>query len=347
MQLPLLQFTNRTFGYISIFLVALVISSCVQPPSETLLSGEAQGTTYHIKFVLNKHKSPKIEDIQHLIATTLARIDTKLSNYRDDSEISIINRTETSEWIPASKEIIELLAIAQVVYQKSQGCFDLTIKPLFDLWGFTHHDPKIPKQSDIDALLPHIGMMLLEVDADNLRLRKKDSKLKIDLAGIAQGYSVGQVAKQLEALGIDNYMVEIGGEMMVKGHKADGQAWRIGIEAPTPSSRTLRKVITLNKPEAKAVMTAGTYRNFFDENGKTYSHILNPKTGWPIDHHLHSVTVVHSNPAWADAWDTALLCLGEEKAIKISEQEQLNVFLVYEDNKQSTEYASETFADAL
>jgi FAD:protein FMN transferase len=189
--------------------------------------------------------------------------------------------------------------------------------------------------------------MLLEVDADNLRLRKKDSKLKIDLAGIAQGYSVGQVAKQLETLGIDSYMVEIGGEMMVKGRKADGQAWRIGIEAPTPSSRTLRKVITLNKPEAKAVMTAGTYRNFFDENGKTYSHILNPKTGWPIDHHLHSVTVIHSNPAWADAWDTTLLCMGEENAIKISEQEQLNVFLVYEDNKRSTEYASKTFDSSL
>lgn len=347
MQFSLSRYKNNKYRFISIFLVALGMHGCVQPPSETLLFGEAQGTTYHIKFVLNKDKSPKIEDIQQLITTTLDQIDAKLSNYRDDSEISIINRTETSEWISASKEIIGLLAVAKVVHQKSQGCFDLTIKPLFDLWGFSQHDPKIPKQTDIDALLPHIGMMLLEVDADNLRLRKKDSKLKIDLAGIAQGYSVGQVAKQLETLGIDSYMVEIGGEMMVKGRKADGQAWRIGIEAPTPSSRTLRKVITLNKPEAKAVMTAGTYRNFFDENGKTYSHILNPKTGWPIDHHLHSVTVIHSNPAWADAWDTTLLCMGEENAIKISEQEQLNVFLVYEDNKRSTEYASKTFDSSL
>jgi FAD:protein FMN transferase len=333
--------------FLAIFPIILALSSCTQPPSETLLSGEAQGTTYHIKFVKNKEKSPKIEDVKQLISTTLAQIDAKLSNYRDDSEISIINRTKTSEWIPASKEIIELLVISQAVYEKSQGCFDLTIKPLFDLWGFSQHDPKIPKQSDIDALLPHVGMSLLEVDAGSLRLRKKDSKIKIDLAGIAQGYSVGQVAKQLEGLGIENYMVEIGGEMMVKGRKADGQAWRIGIEAPTPSSRTFHKIITLNKPEAKAIMTAGTYRNFFDENGKTYSHILNPKTGKPISHHLHSVTVVHDDPTWADAWDTALLCMGEENAIKISEQEKLNVFLVYETNNQSAEYTSKTFADSL
>jgi FAD:protein FMN transferase len=333
--------------FLAIFPIILALSSCTQPPSETLLSGEAQGTTYHIKFVLNKEKSPKIEDVQQLISTTLAQIDAKLSNYRDDSEISIINRTETSEWIPASKEIIELLVISQAVYEKSLGCFDLTIKPLFDLWGFSEHDPKIPKQSDIDALLPHIGMSLLEVDADSQRLRKKDSRIKIDLAAIAQGYTVGQVAKRLEGLGIENYMVEIGGEMMVKGRKADGQAWRIGIEAPTPSSRTLHKIMTLNKPEAKAIMTAGTYRNFFDENGKTYSHILNPKTGKPISHHLHSVTVIHDDPTWADAWDTALLCMGEENAIKISEQEKLNVFLVYEVNNQSAEFTSKTFADSL
>lgn len=333
--------------FLSIFPIILVLSGCTQSPSETLLSGGTQGTTYHIKFVLNKDKSTKIEDAARLISSTLAQIDTKLSNYRDDSEISRINRTENPEWISASKEIIELLSVSQTVYEKSQGCFDLTIKPLFDLWGFSQHEPKIPKQSDIDALLPHIGMSLLEVDANNQRLRKKDPKLKIDLAGIAQGYSVGQVAKQLEGLSIENYMVEIGGEMMVKGRKADGQAWRIGIEAPTPSSRTLRKVITLNKPQAKAVMTAGTYRNFFDDNGKTYSHILNPKTGWPISHHLHSVTVIHDDPTWADAWDTALLCMGEENAIKISEQEKLNVFLVYETNNQSTEYASKTFADSL
>jgi thiamine biosynthesis lipoprotein len=347
MQRPISLAQNIGRGFTSIFLIILALSGCVQPPSETLLSGEAQGTTYHIKFVLNKEKSPKLDDIQQLISTTLDQIDAKLSNYRDDSEISIINRTETSEWISTSKEIIELLAVAKIVHEKSQGCFDLTIKPLFDLWGFSQHEPKIPKQSDIDALLPHIGMNLLEVDLDGHRLRKKDPKLKIDLAGIAQGYSVGQVAKQLEGLGIENYMVEIGGEMMVKGRKADGQAWRIGIEAPTPSSRTLNKVITLNKPEAKAVMTAGTYRNFFDENGKTYSHILNPKTGWPVNHHLHSVTVIHSDPTWADAWDTALLCMGEENAIKVSELEKLNVFLVYANNNQSAEYTSKTFADSL
>ncbi len=323
------------------------LSSCTQPPEETVLSGESQGTTYHIKFVLNKDQSAKVVDIHRQIIADLADIDTKLSNYREDSEISQINNNETSGWINASQEIIDLLVISKVVYEKSEGCFDLTIKPLFDLWGFSKHEPQIPKQADIDSLKPHIGMGLLELDAAQKRLRKKDPKLKIDLAGIAQGYSVGNIAKRLETLGIQNYMVEIGGEMMVKGFKADGKPWRVGIESPNPLNRSLYKAITLNKPKAKAVMTAGTYRNFFDENGQSYSHILNPKTGWPVTHHLRSVTVVHNDPSWADAWDTALLCMGEGAAIKTAEQEKLNVFFVYEVNSNLKEYTSQSFNDSL
>jgi FAD:protein FMN transferase len=325
----------------------LMLANCTDSQVESLISGEAQGTTYHIKFVLNKDEPKSLADIQHQITTTLADIDTKLSNYRDDSEISLLNQKETTDWLKASPEIIELLQISKTVYAKSGGCFDLTIKPLFDLWGFSKHQPKIPRQTDIDALKPHIGMELLDIDTKTQRIRKRDPYVKIDLASIAQGYSVGSVAKDLESLNIQNYMVEIGGEMMIKGRKANGQPWRIGIESPTPSNRTLYKAITLNKTNAKAVMTAGTYRNFFETEGKSYSHILNPKTGWPVDHQLRSVTVIHDDPSWADAWDTALLCMGEKPAIKTVELEKLNVFLVYEVKKEFKEYLSPTFNDSL
>ncbi len=323
------------------------LTSCQKPSTEALVTGEAQGTSYHIKFILDKEKPDELADIQKQITTALADIDAKLSNYRKDSEISKINQNQTTDWLSASQDIIDLLVISQTVYSKSGGCFDLTIKPLFDLWGFSKHEPKMPKQTDIDVLLPHIGMNMLEIDAKEHRLRKKDPQLQIDLASIAQGYSVGRVAELLETKSIHNYMVEIGGEMMVKGHKANGQSWRIGIESPTPQNRSVYKTITIKSPEAKAVMTAGTYRNFFEANGQSYSHILNPITGWPVNHHLRSVTVIHDDPSWADAWDTALLCMGEEAAIKTVESEKLNVFMLYEDNKTLKEYTSKTFNNEL
>jgi FAD:protein FMN transferase len=333
----------KPFLSLSWAICCILLGSCKELPTEALISGTTQGTTFHIKFVLAIGHDNKRANIQSQITAMLADIDTKLSNYRQDSEISLLNQKETTDWLSASPEIIHLLTISQTVYFKSQGCFDLTVQPLFDLWGFSKHKPKIPTQADIDRLLPHIGMELLEIENEHNRFRKKDPKVKIDLSSIAQGYSVGQVAKLLEANGLGDYMVEIGGEMMVKGHKGNKQKWRIGIESPNPQAQSLYKTITLNRPEAKAIMTAGTYHNFFEVNGQPYSHILNPISGWPVSHNLRSVTVIHNDPSWADAWDTALLCMGKKDAIKTIEDENLNVFLIYEEDNQFYEYESKGF----
>lgn len=312
-------------------------------PRESEVSGEAQGTTYHIKLVLDG-ASTSLGEIQGQVTATLAGIDSKLSNYRNDSEISLINQQENTDWLTVSQEITELLVIAHTVYDRSDGCYDLTVKPLFDLWGFSRHENRIPTQDEINAILPHMGMSLLEVDAANRRIRKKDPKLKIDLSSIAQGYSVGMVARRLEEMGIRSYMVEIGGEMMVKGRKSNGGDWRVGIENPTPFIRKLHKVIDVKEHDGTAIMTAGTYRNFFEENGQAYSHILNPKTGRPVSHHLHSVTVMHDDPTWADAWDTALLCVGEQEAARIAEAEKLKVLLIYDEDDKLKEHMSKAFA---
>jgi thiamine biosynthesis lipoprotein len=245
--------------------------------------------------------------------------------------------------LPVSQEIAELLVIAHTVYERSDGCYDLTVKPLFDLWGFSRHENRVPTQDEIDALLPHVGMSLLEVDAVNQRIRKKDLKLKIDLSSIAQGYSVGVVARNLEALGIRNYLVEIGGEMMVKGRKANGDDWRVAVQAPTPLTQDIQKIIDVREQGGTAIITAGTYQNFFEDNGQTYSHILNVKTGRPVTHHLRSVTVMHDDPTWADAWNTALLCAGEKEAARIAEVEKLKVLLIYDGDGKLTEYMSKAF----
>jgi thiamine biosynthesis lipoprotein len=335
----------KTFSLFSLFLLFFNLCGCNEKPHETEVNGAAQGTTYHIKFAPNE-KSASFEEVQRQITATLAEIDAQMSNYRDDSEISHINSKESSDWLPIPREIADLLVIANTVYQLTDGCYDLTVKPLFDLWGFSRHENRVPTDQEIAGILPHIGMSLLEIDAGAQRIRKIDPKIKIDLSSIAQGYSVGVVAHRLEALGIQNYMVEIGGEMMVKGRKVNGDDWKVGVETPSPLTRSVQKIIDIREEAGTAVMTAGTYRNFFEENGQTYSHIINPKLGRPVSHHLRSVTIMHDDPAWADAWDTALLCVGEEKAMQIAEQQNLKALLIYDKDAKLQEYMSKAFEAA-
>ncbi len=334
--LPTMKISKRLS---SALFAIFFLSACQSVSDETELSGSAQGTTYHIKMVLGG-TNVKPDELHKAVENIFADIDYKLSNYRDDSEISQLNRQKSSEWLPVSKEIADLLSIAKVVHAKTNGCLDLTIKPLFDLWGFSRHDMKVPVQADIDKVLSHVGLDKIILDEDRLRILKKDPEVGIDLSSVAQGYTVGAIAKFLESKGIQNYMVEIGGEMMVKGRKSNGDAWRIAIEKPTPFAREVQKIITIHQINGEAVMTSGTYRNFFEENGKTYSHILNPQTGKPVDHKLLSVTILHDDPAWADAWDTALLCLGEDEGFKVAESNQLRALFIYHEGKELKERVS-------
>ncbi len=319
---------NICMKTIAVGLTVLFLTAC--QPGEAEFSGSAQGTTYHIKMVLPDHGG-KLDEIRQAVEGIFADFDIKLSNYREDSEISKLNQQKSTGWLPISKEIADLVSVAKAVNTASEGCLDLTIKPLFDLWGFSRHELKIPDQADIDAALAHVGMDKIVLDQERLRLLKLDPEVGIDLSSVAQGYTVGAIAKLLEAKGIQNYMVEIGGEMMVKGRKANGDEWRIAIEKPTPFAREVQKIIAIHQVNGEAVMTSGTYRNFFEENGKVYSHILNPKTGRPIDHNLLSTTVFHDDPTWADAWSTALLCLGEAKGLSIADANHIRALFIYHD----------------
>lgn len=324
MMLPIL----RRFGGP---LLGATLAACQSGENEALLSGDVQGTTYHIKMVLDGLQVNQAE-LKQAVDAVYNDIDLKLSNYREDSEISRLNREATTDWLTVSPEIAELADIARQVHDKTEGCYDLTVKPLFDLWGFSRHQNRVPTDAEIAAVLPHIGMDKLDIDLPGHRLRKKDPALRIDLSSIAQGYTVGRVAGLLEAKGIQNYLVEVGGEMQVKGHKANGKPWRVAVEKPTPYTREVERILDVHQTDGTAIMTSGTYRNFFEEGGKTYSHILNPKTGRPVDHHLLSTTVLHPDPTWADAWSTALLCMGEQKGYAVAEREGLKALMIYGGN---------------
>ncbi len=208
------------FLYASALFLLLSVQGCSEQPIQKL-QGSAQGTTYHISYWSASPVDPK--DIQVSIETEFGIIDKMLSNYRPDSMIETFNSTENTSAFAIGAEIVSLVRVARTVHQASQGCYDLTIKPLFDLWGFHNDKQTVPQQPAILQTMAQIGMNNLEV-VDETHLRKKQADLKVDLSSIAQGYSVGRISQILEQKGIENYLVEIGGELKTNGHKPDRSA---------------------------------------------------------------------------------------------------------------------------
>jgi FAD:protein FMN transferase len=325
--------------------LAAVSPGCDLGAGETELSGQAQGTTYHIKVVLHGLAVDQ-QSLDDEIGTLFRAVDEKLSNYREDSEISRLNRDETTAWLTVSPEIMQLLIIGREVNRASSGCYDLTVKPLFDLWGFSKPEHNVPDPGEIARTLQRVGMPKLEIDAAHLRIRKTHPGLQIDLSSIAQGYTVAAISAALERRGVQNYLVEIGGELKVKGRKANGREWRVAIEKPVPMTREVQKILDIHERAGTAVMTSGTYRNFFEDGGQVFSHIIDPRTGKPVNHRLLSVTVLHDDPTWADAWSTALMCLGEQQGPAVAAAQGLKVLFIHHQADRLEESFSPAFGAA-
>lgn len=323
--------------YYGLILFFSVLTGC-SDPSVQKLEGSAQGTTYHISYWSELPMDGK--DIETTIKNELDTIDRTLSNYRPDSIIEKFNSNENTDSQEVGNEIVSLVRIAQTVHQATQGCFDLTIKPLFELWGFRGDELTIPNDTAILKTLSQTGMGKLEV-VDETHLRKRQANLKVDLSSIAQGYSVGKISRALEQKGIKNYLVEIGGELKTLGHKPDLQAWRIAVERPLPGEQVMQKIITMPKESPMAVMTSGTYRHYFDHEGKRYSHILDARTGRPVTHNLVSITIIHEDPTIADAWDTALLCLGQKEGMKVANAEKIPALFIQQQGNELIESRSD------
>jgi FAD:protein FMN transferase len=323
-----------------IFIACVFLLACTLSPEVKKLSGEAQGTTYHISFWSDKHVDTAAVD--KLIKDEFTRIDAEISNYRPDSRIEKLNATESSEPLETTAEIIGLIETARTVSIASDGCYDLTIKPLFDLWGFKADKLNIPSKADLQAALQQVGFKQINI-VNATHIQKLNPKLRIDLSSIAQGYSVERMGSLLEQQGINNYLVEIGGELQTRGKKPDGSAWRVAVEKPISSERTMHKVLTIKRTEPLAVMTSGTYRHYFDKDGKRYSHILDAKTGSPVDHTTVSVTVLHDNPTLADAWSTAMLCLGKKRGLDVANKFGIAVLFIEQQGEAFNELKSGSF----
>ncbi|MGZ8192914.1 MAG: FAD:protein FMN transferase [Methylobacter sp.] len=324
-----------------ILTIALTISGCSKPKEVQKFAGYAQGTTYHVSFWSDQAADTKA--VKQAVDAEFNRLDQQLSNYRKDSAIEQFNANRSSEPQAVGEEIVTLVEQARAVSQASAGCYDLTIKPLFELWGFRTDQLTPPDDAALQATLKQIGFTQLEV-VDATHLRKHIPTLEADLSSIAQGYSVKRITALLEKQGIENYLVEIGGELQTRGQKPGGLPWRIALEKPLPGERTMQKVITIKQTEPLAVMTSGTYRHFFDLNGKRYSHILNARTGLPVNHETVSVTVLHVDPTQADAWSTALLCLGRKAGIEAADTAGIAALFIEQQGDAFNEYGSAPMA---
>lgn len=301
--------------------VALVACTSSSPPPLNTVSGIAQGTTYSLQWTGGAAEG----DIASAAEQELARIDALLSNYRSDSTLEQFNAAETTEPIELPSELIALLELAKRVHEASDGCFDPTVRPLVRAWGFDGDSPAVPAAAAIDAARALVGFGKLEL-LDATHARKAVAGLSIDMASIGQGYTAGRLAELLERHGSAAYLAEIGGEVVARGTKPDGSAWRIGVENPVygaSASPALRTPPT----SRTAVITSGSYRHYLEVDGRRFGHIIDPRSGWAVEHGLLSVTVVGEDAALAAAWGTALLCLGPRAASLTAERENLAALL--------------------
>ena len=290
------------------------------------LAGDTMGTRYTVKLAGYEGA----DSLHPLIETELERINGIFSTWQADSEISRFNASLPGMEVLPSEDMRQVLAISKTVHQLTGGAFEITLGPLINLWGFgpgginatSGNEVKIPTDDEIQQLLRQIGTDAIILDDFGLA---KSRPLSIDLSAVAKGYAVDQLARLLESRQVPNYMVEVGGELRVKGTNAQGQAWQIAIENPVPGTREIYQVLPLVNT---GMATSGDYRNFFEQDGKRFSHTLDPRTGRPVSHNLASVTVLHDSAAMADALATAFMVLGAEESLRLANANNWRILVI-------------------
>ncbi len=311
------------------------------PVAELHMSGRTMGTTYNVKYRPTQN-SPSLKAMQIEVDALLAEINHTMSTYDPESELSRFNRLRTTNWVPASAPLRSVLKAALEIGAQSEGAFDITVGPLVNLWGFGPevHPDRIPLERDIAAARARSGLDKITVSDTQSAIRKHRPDVFLDLSGIAKGYGVDRVAELMTGHGIEHYMVEIGGEIRVRGFKDQNTPWRIAIEKPLSGERSVHTMLALSDI---ALATSGNYRNFFEIAGRRYSHTIDPTTGRPVDNHLVSVTVLAETSMRADAWATAFQVLGPERGMTIAERFNLPVLFVIERDGQFEERVCCTF----
>lgn len=312
--------------YMLLLLPILLLACGYQSRFEALqFSGETMGTRYNVTAVVDPGGVVP-EDLDQSIQGWLEAVNQSMSTYLPDSELSKLNEAPVGEWLPVSPMMLEVLATAEQVSEFSGGAFDITIAPLVDIWGFgpVETNNQVPSDTVLAEVKQWIGFEKLQV-RNGPPTAKKTADVQLDLSAIAKGYAADYVGQKLEAIGLNNYLVEVGGDLVVSGHNQAGEPWRIGVEKPSFKREGVQQVVTL---PGGGVATSGDYRNFFQWHGQTYSHILDPRLGRPVAQDLVSVTVIAESGARADALATAFTVMGAEESLRLAERKGIAVYLI-------------------
>ena len=281
------------------------------------------GTIYHITYQSDTNYQQEIE-------AELKKVDQSLSPFNKTSIISAINRNEK---IKVDEMFSEVFNLAESISKETDGAFDITVAPMVNAWGFGFKTGNPPTQQTVDSLLAIVGYH--KVALKDGYIVKQNPKTMLDCSAIAKGYGSDVVARFLKKKGIQNFMVEIGGEVVVSGISDKQQPWRIGINKPTDDSlNTSQALQDVIKVSDIAMATSGNYRNFYYKDGKKYAHTIDPKTGYPVQHNILSATVLAKNCATADAYATSFMVMGLDGAKKIlAKHPELDAYLIYSDHK--------------
>ncbi len=290
------------------------------------LSGFAQGTTWKVIY----NDSENI-NYQSEIDSLLISINKSMSIWDSMSLLSRINRNAPNVMI--DNDLQNVLKSGLKIGEMTNGAFDITVLPLVDLWGFGLKKKDKVLKSQIDSVLPLVNYR--NIALENGIIKKKNPKISIDVNGIAQGYSVDAIAMFLEIRNVQNYLVEVGGELRAKGVNRTGNLWNIGIDKPTDGSNEMTRDLELILQISDiSISTSGNYRRYYIMDGVKYAHTINPRTGRPVTHNLLSATVITKDCAWADGLATAFMVMGVDKSIEfVKQHNDIEVLLIYTDNE--------------
>ena len=308
------------------FLVLLIVGTVVIIRHQSSIpyqhnSGMVFGTTYNITYQCDSN-------LHNSIIRELEKVDEALSPFNKKSVITAVNNNHDIE---VNDMFADVFLLAQKISDDTSGDFDITVAPLVNAWGFGFKNGTQPTKYNIDSLKNIIGYK--KVRLEGRKVVKKDKRLMLDCSSIAKGYGSDVVARFLQKRGVKNYMVEIGGEIVTKGISPKRVPWKIGVTRPVDDSLSVSKELqsVINVTD-KAMATSGNYRNFYYKNGKKYAHTIDPHTGYPVQHNILSTTVIADNCATADAYATAFMVMGLEKAQKLLERHpELMAYFIYSD----------------
>jgi thiamine biosynthesis lipoprotein len=340
------DFLRRGLFAIALLLLAGCDNTTVKDEAGLVLEGKTMGTFWRVS--LAGVDAAKQSGLRTQIQAQLDGDDRLLSTYKADSALSRFNQSRSTEPYPVTEAMSDIVTESLRIGAKTSGAMDITVGPLVNLWGFgpDKQPVKTPTQAQIDAAKALTGLQHLTVinKAGQQWLQKDLPGLYVDLSTIGEGFAADHLARLMEQNGISRYLVSVGGAVVTRGTNADGKAWRVAIQKPTDRENAVQAIVDLN---GHGISTSGSYRNYYELEGKRLSHVIDPVTGAPIQHKLVSATVIATTAMEADGWDTGLMVLGMEKAKEVAQKEGLAVYLIAKEGEGFTTWMSPQFKTFL